>query len=501
MFLDDIIGIFSPATKLRRIQFRNAINIVQKRKYEGAGKTRRTQNWRTNSSSANAEIRNQLPILRDRSRDLVRNDPYAARAISLVATNTIGKGIIPHIQSKNETTQLQLQELWKRWANSLSCDFDGQKSYSSIQNLCTRSTAESGEVLIRRRRVNLDGDNILPLKLQVLESDFLATSIHTNSENNNQIIQGIEYDNTGKRVAYHLYEDHPGNSGMQSFLSTNRFNIVRIPAEDISHVYREDRPGQIRGVPWLAPVMIRLKNFGDFEDAQLMRQKIAACFSVFIVDADQSGELSTEEQEDLSSIEPGSIEYLGSGKDVRFANPPGVENYKEYISSQLHAIAVGVGVSYEALAGDLSEVNFSSARMGWLEFQRNIDSWRNNIINPLMNDKIFDWFLEAATLIGIDVSEVKVSWTAPRREMIDPTKEIPAKIKSVRAGIQTLSEVIRESGGHIEDTLDEIERVNKMLDDKEIILDTDPRKITDDGRLQEENEEEKTTSDGGKDEK
>jgi len=469
MLSDDLIGFFSPLAKLRRIQARKAINILSERKYEGASKGRRTQNWRTRSSSANAEIRGQLPLLRDRSRDLVRNDAYAARAISLVATNTIGKDIIPNIQHTNETTQLNYQALWKRWAGRVSCDFDGKKTYSSIQNLCMRSVPESGEVLIRRRRTELEGDDVLPLKLQVLESDFIASTLDQTTPEGNVIIQGIEFDKSGKRVAYHLYEDHPGNSGMQSFLAKNRFNIVRVPAEDIAHVYREDRPGQIRGVPWLSAIMIRLRDFSDFEDAQLMRQKIAACFSIFIVDADQSGELSDEEREELESVEPGSIEYLGSGKDVRFANPPGVENYKEYTSTQLHALAVGMGLSYESLAGDLSEVNFSSARMGWLEMQRNIDSWRGHIVNPLMNEKVFGWFLEASILIGLNPEGVAVEWTAPR----------------LRAGIQTLSEVIRESGGHIEETLTEIERTNKMLDEKKIILDTDPRQITNDGRVQE----------------
>lgn len=477
MIIDDIIGFFSPTAKFKRLRARMASDIISKRMYDGASRAKRTKNWRTPSSSANAEIRGQLRILRDRSRDLVRNDPYAARGVSIISANTIGKGIIPHIKNQDKSSQDQISAFWREWADKNNCDFDGTKTYSSIQMASVRSMVESGEVLIRRRFVKPESATDIPLKLQILESDFIDSSMNRSLENGNTVIQGIEFDENGKRVAYYLYEDHPGNSGMVAPFKAKRFNSNRVPAEEIAHIYREDRPNQIRGVPWLAPVMLRLKDFADFEDAQLMRQKIASCFSVFVIDTEFDGEMTEQEQDELSKVEPGIIEYLAPGKDVRFANPPGVENYKEYSSTQLHAIAAGLGISYEALTGDLSEVNFSSARMGWLEFQRNIDVWRSQIINPQLNQKVFDWFLQAVSLLGINAENTFANWTSPRREMIDPTKEIPAKIKAIRSGIQPLSEVVRESGSHIDDVLQEIYETNILIDKYNLVLDSDPRKV------------------------
>jgi len=480
MWIDSAIGFFSPSTAYKRIKSRRKIDSI-KRKFEAASRSRRTAGWHAASTSANTENRQAITILRNRSRDLVRNNPYANRAVTLIANNVIGKGIIPYITNPNETAQTSFQELWKAWANSKECDFDGILTFPGIQNLVVKSMAESGEVLIRKR-ISTEFDTI-PLRLQVLESDFIVSSeFSVNEKNGNQIVQGIEFDSLGKRIAYHLYENHPGNSG---FDLSNSFRTIRVPAEEIIHLFRTDRPGQIRGVPWLSSIMLRLKDFDEFEDAQLVRQKIAAAWSVFITDLQGDDDLSEQERVDLGEkVEPGLIELLPPGRDVRFASPPGVSNYKEYTTTVLHAIAAGAGISYEALTGDLSEVNFSSARMGWLEFQRNIDSWRTSIVNPCLNDTTFKWFLNSSELLGFKPAETKAEWTSPKREMIDPTKEIPAKIKAIRAGIEPLSDVIRQNGGNVEDKLREIAEVNKMLDTLGIILDIDPRKVLSTGKLQ-----------------
>lgn len=453
----------------------------KKRKYDGATKGRRGAGWFANSTSANSEVRNSLPILRDRSRDLVRNNPYANHAITLVASNTVGRGIMPSITHENEKIEKAYQATWKNFVKN--CDFDGMQTFYGLQNLAMKSTAESGEILIRRR-ISTEG---FPLKLQILESDFIATNKFETASNGNKILQGIEFDENGQRVAYHLYSDHPGNG--DSFVGySNQFTTVRVPAEDIAHIYRIDRPGQIRGIPWLSSAMLRLRDFDDFEDAQLVRQKIAAAWSVFITDVQGSDDLSEEEEIELGEkVEPGMIELLPPGRDVKFASPPGVENYKEYTTTVLKAIAAGIGISYEALTGDYSDVNYSSARMGWLEFSRNIDSWRSHMLNPMFNDKIFGWFLDASVLTGMDKDGVNATWTAPRREMLDPTKEVPAKIKAIRAGIETLSDVVRQNGGNLDDQLTETARINESLDAQGIVLDSDARTVWQSGRLQDQN--------------
>lgn len=489
MLIDRLIGYFSPKAEAKRIRYRKAVEVLS-RKYEGASRSRRTQNWHASNSSANAENQNAIEILRNRSRDLVRNNPYGARFISVISNNTVGKGIIPNIISPTEALSTRHTKLWERWAeNPKFFDVDGRHTFYSMQALLMKSVVESGEVIVRLVRSSSD-DAPIPFKVQILESDHLPTErFFMNPVNENKIIQGIEVDGLGKAIAYHLYESHPGSLGIDTTWSKTPFRTVRVPADQVAHVFKLDRPGQLRGVPWLAPAMLRLRDLDEFEDAELVRQKVAACFAAFIEDMEPPNDISTSESKefDLEKLEPGIIEHLPPGKKITFGTPPptSMSGYQQFTASILRAAAAGVGVSYEALTGDLSQVNFSSARMGWLEFQRNIDCWREHIVIPSYCEKVFSWFKEGATLMGERVDGTYASWITPRREMIDPTKEVPAKIKSIRAGLETLSEAIRAQGKDPDDHFNEIKADNDKLTSLGLILDSDPRNTNTQGAVQE----------------
>lgn len=499
-WLDKTISFLAPRTALRRECARFALEKIHKsRAYEGASKGRRTKGWKAVGSSANAEIASSLPTLRNRSRDLVRNNPYAARGIELIPANVVGKGIFPYIKSSNEGAALQVRALWEDWAGTSACDFEGVHNFYALQRIGMRAVPESGEVLLRRRWVVPEPGG-LPLQIQLLESDFIASGVTLTSkaEEGNIVIQGIEFNPEGKRVAYHLYREHPGNASVVDFRNTKAlFETVRVSAEDIQPVYRMDRPGQIRGVPWLAPCVIRLRDLDEFEDFALVRHKVAAAYTVFVRDIEMPADVTSSTQ--LSEqIEPGRIEELPPGKSVEFANPPSPpEFYKDYVATHLRAVAVALGVSYEALTNDLTDVTYSSARMGWLEMSRNVATWQSHLMNLQFNNPVFKWFLEACAFMGYPVDGVEALWTSPRRELIDPTKEIPAMVKGVRAGINTLSDVIRQSGKHPEKHLQEIAEDNKLIDSLELILDSDPRRTTGNGALQESGDE--VQADSGED--
>lgn len=477
---DAIVAAFSPKRAYKRAAYRQAAELLA-RKYEGAARGRRTDSWYTPSSSANTETNAALSTLRNRSRDLIRNNPYAQRGVSLLESNVVGRGILPHILDD------RLMAAWKEWAETPACDAEGKINFYDMQALAARAIVESGEVLIRKRVMQ---GGTLPLRLQLLESDFIAKDIDQALPvaSGNQIIQGVEIDSFGRRIAYHLYEGHPGSTGIESARGYGKIN--RVPADQIIHAYKMQRPGQLRGVPWLAPVMIRLRDLDEYEDAQLVRQKIAACFSVFIKDSIESDNDFTDAAKELASkVEPGLIEMLPPGKDVTFASPPGVEGYNDYLRAHLHAIAVGLGISYEALTGDLSQVNFSSARMGWLEFQRNIENFRNHILNPQVNNVAFDWFTDAAIIAGITQQKpTRPRWTAPRRDMIDPAKEINAMKTAVRNGFVSWSDVVRENGYHPQDQAEQISQDYDLFDINGLTLDCDPRFYDDDGNRQEKGE-------------
>ena len=447
--------------------------------YDGATTSHRSGGWRPAGTDANQEVRLGGAKLREVSRDMVRNNPYAAKAKTLIAGNVVGRGILPSVEVNSTKGTEQLEELMVRHFDTTAIDATGKTNLYGIQDLVMATVVESGECLVRMRPRRASDNLPLPFQLQVLEPDFLDPLIDGPQKNGNFAVQGIEFDAIGRVVAYHLFNEHPGNVNFFRTLKS-----TSVPADLIAHVYRVDRPGQVRGVSWFAPVVLRLNDFRDFNDAQLVRQKIAACFAAFISgEVDETQLISDETAPSgmtLEGFEPGMIQRLRNGEQVSFSAPPTLDGHESYSSVTLHEIAAGLGVSYEALTGDLKGVNFSSGRMGWLEFQRNIDSWRDKMLKPQLLDRVGLWFIAACRLgEGVNLSpDARVIWSSPRREMISPKDEIPYKVVEVRAGFKSRSQIIREDGFDPAKVDAEIADDNKRQDKLKLILDTDPRQRT-----------------------
>lgn len=460
-FIDKVVSFFDPQAGLRRLTARTASEVMQRR-YEAAGTGRRTKNWTTTNLGPNSVNEVSLDRLRGRARDMVRNNGWAKNAVTVIAANVVGTGIQPNVSNK------RVRSLWQQWAETKDCDFFGHQNVYGLQRQIMEAVARDGECIIRKRRIMTKSG--IPLKLQVQEADVIDTA-RSFVAGGNEVIQGKEYDQNGMLVAYWLYDHHPNDA--------NRFSTPRrIPASEVIHIYRSERPGQVRGVPWLAPVMLRLKDYDDYEDAELLRQKISACFTAFVQDANPQDAIASEDGTLIERVEPGIIEHLPPGKTITFGNPPTTQNYDSYGRRILMGVARGLGISYEALTGDLSNVNFSSARMGWIEMQRNVEDWQYNMLVPQLCDSVWDWFVQAGLLAGrVPTSQVgAIQWTPPRREMIDPTREIPALINGVRGGIISLQEVHRQSGYDSETVLRQMAEDNKLIDELGLILDSDARK-------------------------
>lgn len=489
---DRFVGYFSPRSLLKRKKAR-LYNDFLSRKYEAADAGRRTDGWSTNNQSANAETSTAQVRVRDRSRDLVRNNPYAARGIQIITNNVVGRGIKTQIKadtkSGSSNKEKKLNRVWRAWSETTACDSEGVHTFGGLQRLAMRAVVESGEVFIRirkeKRRIVEGPDGkmveVPPVSLQVLESDFVSTSRTSGPlKNGNTIVQGIEFDPAGTKVAYHMYLEHPGGNDI-AFGS--RFSTTRVPADEVLHLFRMDRPGQSRGMPWLAPVILRLRDFDLYEDAQLKRQQVAAMFTAFIHDMEGVDEFdeSQDEMEIGERMEPGLMEILPPGKDVKLSNPPGADNYQEYTSVVLRAIATGLGLTYSQLTGDLSEINFSAGRIGFLETQRNFETWQKNILVNQMLRPVFDEFKKGLDILGESVNNVRGVHTPPKREMIDPAKEVKALKDEVRSGFKTQSQAIRELGRDPDNHFDEMAEDLKRFDELGLVLDTDPRKTTSSG--------------------
>jgi lambda family phage portal protein len=474
--LDSIVSAFNPRAGLQRALARKAL-----RSFEAASRSRRTDGWRTSSSDANREIGQGQQLLRDRARAMRRDNPYAERGISAIASNVVGYGIVPDPQGRTRQKRHALK-MWKAWAETPACDAAGMSGFYGLQNLAMQSVAESGEVLLRR--VWTPGANALNFQVQMLEADYLDDSKNMALGDGGYIELGIEYNSAGVRTHFWLFPQHPGGT-----TKSLRSGVVseRVPAEDVAHIFLRKRPGQTRGYSWMAPVILRMRNFDEMEDAVIEQAKIAACFAAIIQeDEGGSGGASPTKPSLIERMEPGMIERIGAGESVQFGTPPTFNGYEAYSRQSLRATAVGLGLPYEVLAGDLSGVNFTSGRMGWLEFGRNIDVWRWHMLIPQMCARVWDWFNEAASVSpGGWETAIPCGWVAPRRDLIDPTKELDALSREMRIGALSFSGMLKERG--INDTDAHISQMvedNAAIDKAGLVLDSDPRKVASQGMMQ-----------------
>jgi lambda family phage portal protein len=482
------LAVVAPRMALSIMRSRLAVSMLERdvRRYEAAARGRRTAGWHSSNGSANSETSYAAAILRARARDLERNNPWAAKGIATITANVIGAGIRARVRHRSKAKAKRATEAWQRWADSTACDFDGRHDLAGLQALVLQTTVRDGEALCVFRRVP---GMAIPLQLQVLEPDHLdPTRQRADSPSMNRIIEGVEIDDEGRIVAYWLYPQHPGDAQAGwTLLAQPKLISKRIPAADVLRVYRQDRAGQLRGASWLAPVMLGLRDLDDYEDAQLMRQKVAACFSVFVHDPAEglpgSG-LPTDPKDLPEQVQPGMIEHLPPGKSVSFASPPGVDGYVDYVRMLLRRAAAGLGITYEALTGDLTQTSFSGGRLGWIEMGRHIEAWRWRMFVPQFCVPIFARFVEAAVLAGQDIAGVEADWTAPRRELISPKDEILAEQMAVRSGFKSWSQSVRESGEDPEVVAEEIAADFKRFDRLGLVLDCDPRKTTFQGQAQ-----------------
>lgn len=452
------------------------------RSFEAGKLGGRNSDWRPNRGDGNTSVKMSAAVIRNRARQMIRDNPHAENMQRVVVANTIGTGITGEVITSNKNTKKAITKLYKQHMESTDIDADGLCDLYGLQDMALSTIFESGSVLVRRRKRRSSDGLALPFQIQLLEPDFLDTTKDGTQPNGNYIIQGKEYNKRGKLVQFHIYTEHPG----ATVLGGRSYRSITVPAKDMVHVFMPRRPGQVDDVSWLKSVMVTLSDLADTRDAYQLRQKIAACFAVFLQDHDLAGTPggglsgpSNVNLEMFSHIEPARVQDVPAGKEVKFADPPGVEGMSDFDKAQLRTTSVGPGIPYEALTNDLSGVNFLSGRMGWLSFYRNIDRWRTRMILPLMLKRIEAWFLEAVELqTGIQTRDCSLKWIAPHRDLLDPVKELTALRDEARMGTLPFDELCRMRGRDPEETLELMSKWQVEFDKNELVLDIDGRKFS-----------------------
>lgn len=467
--------------------------------YEAATWGRRLGNWGRSNAGPNAAMYFASYTLRARAREIVRNHPYGSSATDAYVSNMIGTGIAPKWRISDPDLKAEIQELWSDWIDE--ADSYGNTDFYGLLAMIARAEFQDGEVLVRFRDRRIEDGLAVPLQLQVLEADYLDYSRTGLLDNGNVMRMGVEFNPIGKRVAYWLLKQHPGDA--TPFTGSSAIGWSRVPAEDVMHVYRSLRPGQIRGISHFAPIILKLHEIDQISDATLVRVKTANLFAGFI----KTGQ---SEQSDLTSIgtdegtdskdqqviglEPGLMGYLGDGEEVQFSTPPDVGSGMEsFLQSEIRAVAAGWGVTYEQLTGDLRGVNYSSIRAGLLEFRRRIEMLQFSMIvfqvcRPVVRRFITNAFVSGAInlpdFIKYPRKYMRVDWRTPKWDWVDPLKDMLAEKMAVRSGFKARQDVVGEQGYDVEDVdrkqAEDRDRANGL----HLFYDTDPAQVNILGKAQ-----------------
>lgn len=435
--------------------------LAPRAQYDGAGSGRRMRGWRPSSAGPNRATAGS-PLLRSRVRDSSRND-WAGRAIPVRwATNLVGTGIIARPKTDDKALKALLVELWDDWLGH--CDADGVLDGYGLQNMVARNWVEAGEVFVRLRyRLAADGLAV-PLQIQLIESDMVPM-LDSTAPNGNRIVQGIEINSIGQRVAYWMHRNHPGDG------IGDTATLARITAETVLHIYEPLRPGQLRGVSDLAPIIARLRGVADFDDATLERQKIANLFAGFVEKLPDTREPALDpitgmqvvldhSGTPMAAMEPGTMQELLPGETVKFSEPPDAgANYGEFMRNQYLGVSGGAGLPYELLTGDLRGVSDRSLRVIINEFRRHCQQRQWHILIPQFCQKVRDAWADAGVLSGAIPASAhdaarRVTWVPQGWPYIHPTQDVAAQKTAIEIGITSRTRIITERG----DDPEEIDR-------------------------------------------
>lgn len=469
---------------------------ARQRAYAGAQVNRLTADWQALGSSADTELLTGLRVLRARSRELVRDNDYAKNAVRIIKNNVVGTGIGLQAQVQTAGGQLidrinnQIETAWEDWCDKRICHTAGKLHFHDIERLIVGELATAGEVLLRKVRRPFGGGSI-PFALEVIEADRLIDQWSSvRADNGNMIRMGVEQDEWGRPMAYWLHPSHPGDYQFTSFVPSR---FVRVPADEILHLYVVDRWPQSRGEPWFHTTIKRLYNMGGYEEAEIVAARASANIYGIVKSPEPAAGEDAGYQERLIESAPGEILQLRPGEDFAgFAPSRPNAAMDPFLRLMLRGVAAGIGVSYESLSRDYSQSNYSSSRLALLDDR---DLWRvlqGWLIRNVRNEIHRDW-LDAAVLAG--VVNPPDYFSNPRKyqqvrfrprgwNWVDPTREVEAFRKAVRSGFMTVGDVVAATGGgaDLEDVLKARRRELDMMDRLDLVLDTNPAQVADSGK-------------------
>jgi lambda family phage portal protein len=477
--------------------------------YEGTGSGRRLSTWNPTRLGPTTSLWSTHDLMLARCHDEVRNNPLATSAVDNFESQIVGNGIKPKWNLRDEKLKLLIENEFKLSAHSKCIDYGGLCDYYGLQALAAREIFEGGEVFARRHirpvgwsaNPNVKQPMRVPLQVQLIEAEqcpiwlnITATPGATVAKPGSVIRTGKEFDKDGRLAAFHLYAEHPGET---MFFTSTALQFTRITSDHMLHCYKPFRAGLLRGQPHLSSVLVLLHELSKYTDATVVAKQIQAMFAAFItkivpesdvIPTDLAGSPNPYLPPGVRTgeLEPGSINELYPGEDIRFPTLPQNNDLQTFMSVMLHQFCVAIGATYEQVTGDLRGVNLSSIRVGVQDAHRKCEQFIYNVLVTQFCQPTLRWWLDEAVLSGrlslpgyAEEPEqyLDVTWTPSGWAWIDPQKDIEAKQTAVRCGFTSREKVCAESGEDASEIDQQQIRDNQRADAAGLVYDSDPRKI------------------------
>jgi lambda family phage portal protein len=447
---------------------------------------------RTRGGSPRREIAQGAKPLRDAARDLVRNQPEAVALLSKLAAHLIADGIYPRANSRQSGVNALAQTAWDAWAED--CDVSGVGSVYMAQFAAVRAWLMDGEAFILWRPA---GEKDPYGTVEVLEADWCPLDL--DSENGvlptagiadgHTLVQGIELDRNGRRVAIWLYTSHPGER--RARVRDHR----RIPIEQIDHLFWPDRPGAQRGVSFFAPLIKRIDVIVALVQAGLDQARVQSMFGVAIEReddpetnasspiqdaADADGELVLEQGGQILELKPGQ-----TAKAFQATGAPA--NVQAQIQREMAQAATAfMGLPAHMATGDVSQANYSSLRAAIIDFHLLLDQFQKLCIIPRIVRPAWKRRMEVAAMSATSVSPARLvalktcsaAYNPPPRAEVDPLKAAAARTVDLATGRLTYPDMLAEIGKTEAEQIADIGRTLALLDSIGFVAEWDRRKVS-----------------------